>query len=206
MFPSQISLRCRRAGTFSILTVLAAKLTQMISEKIDLMGLESGSNETAICSYMKGVKYGTNLPTEHTALTKTIGEHFFVRNNNLLLPGNDDDEPSAPADSSSGPLGNLAIDEEESTGLFDAASFFLDVDDDVLFTPPLAFDTDADGVPAPALEDAAHNISVPAPAPLIIAHFSTVPVKRGKQTAPEAQGARRSGLHWCVHDSSSRSH
>ncbi|RLM86465.1 hypothetical protein C2845_PM04G13390 [Panicum miliaceum] len=177
---------------------------EMILEAIDALDNDNGSNKTAISGYLKG-KYGASLPTDHTSLLtinlgrmKSSGEIVFARNNYFRPDGDDEEvekeEPSAPAPAD--PASPLRPNEhedpavaEDSTGVFDADSFFHDDGDDGLLAPPLGVAADEIAVPAPAPGVAADEIAVPAPAPGVAADAAAGPVKRGRGRPPKPKDA-----------------
>ncbi|TKW33061.1 hypothetical protein SEVIR_2G208700v4 [Setaria viridis] len=194
--------------------------SEMILEAIDALDNANGSNKTAISGYLKN-KCRASLPSDHTSLLtinlgrmKSSGELVFARNNYFRPDGDDEEvkeeEPSATAPA--GPASPLRPDgykdpavDEDSTGVFDAASVYLDIDDfdaqlglhsvrdaDDTDVPALAPGVAADdiGVPAPAPDGVvADDIDVPAPAPVVTADAAAGPVKRGRGRPPKPKVA-----------------
>ncbi|OEL14944.1 hypothetical protein BAE44_0024037 [Dichanthelium oligosanthes] len=180
----------------------------MILQTIDALDNDKGSNKTAISRYMKG-RYPGSLGTDHFSLLtinlarmKSTGELVFSRNN-YFRPKKErelvvEEEPSTPA--AVDPASPLRPDgdtdpavAEDSTGVFDADSFFLDAGDDGLLAPPHVLDADAAlgvaadeiAVPDPAPGVAADDIDVPAPATFVTADAAAGPVKRGRGRPPK---------------------
>jgi len=164
----------------------------MILEAIDALDNDNGSNKTAISGYLKG-KYGARLPTDHTSLLttnlgrmKSSGEIVFARNNYFRPDGDDEEVEGAPADPAS-PLRPDRHEDpavaEDSTGVFDMDSFFLDDGDDGLLAPPLGDAAEEIAVPAPAPGVAADEIAVPAPAPGVAADDIDAPAPAPAVTA-----------------------
>ena len=98
----------------------------MIVEAIRALGLENGSNKTAISDYIKG-RYGSRLPAQHNAILtghlarmKATGELAFLRNSYLLPDDDDEEEEASPlrTDGHKDPA-----DAEDSTGVLDTTSF-----------------------------------------------------------------------------------
>ncbi|CAD6225040.1 unnamed protein product [Miscanthus lutarioriparius] len=150
---------------------------EMIVEAIRALGLENGSNKTAISDYIKG-RYGSSLPAQHNAILtghlarmKATSELAFLRNNYLLPDEEEEEEEEEEASPLRTDGHKDPADAEDSTGVFDATSFFLDFDEDELLAPPIVLDAD--------------DIAVPAPAPVVTADVNPVPTKRGRGRPPK---------------------
>ncbi|PUZ70648.1 hypothetical protein GQ55_2G250300 [Panicum hallii var. hallii] len=185
-FPPPICSRAALGLAHRLGRLCVRSLEQMILEAIDALDNDNGSNKTAISGYLKG-----NLPTDHTSLLtinlgrmKSSGGIIFARNYYFRPYGDDEEvekeEPSAPAPADpASPLRPNGHEDpavaEDSTGVFDADSFFHDDGDDGLLASPLGVAADEIAVPAPAPGVAADEIAVPAPAPGVAADEIAVP-------------------------------